>query len=278
MAGQRPSLSVLSGFTLVFAVAVTGAAALMSTLISLEILGAEASIMLGLIGQPAALSAAAVVTLVMALLMESAPRRRAWLIMGAGLLLTALGEAVGAYHWLVLGKQVSYPGPGEVLYAAGYVMMATAMIAAALVYRGRDSISWPFAEAAGLTSALGIVVWVVAAMPGAYRWPLDGQQVTNLVYVMSDLLFLFGPAIFLVLAAMRLSDYALIVPASLILVGVSLITAGDVLGLVETNLLGWQPGSMSDFCAMVGPAFIAVAASSVIDIQRAALRANRRAA
>lgn len=50
------------------------------------------------------------------------PQRRAWSLLGLGLLLWALAEMVWAYYQLNLsvGEDLPYPSPADVLWAAGY--------------------------------------------------------------------------------------------------------------------------------------------------------------
>lgn len=195
------------------------------------------------------------------------PLRRIWLLLGIGIGVYALGDAV----WTVLDVrsgfgEVPYPSVADALYLAMYVFVGAGIFRTAGAFRRVGDVRKPMAEGIALTVLASIVACVfivapVVADPTASLF----QKVLGVAYPIGDIVVLLGPAVFIVLAARTIGGLKDVRQWWVLAIGLAVMSVSDI----AFTFLDWTgeyvSGHPVDFGWMLSLLLIALAGSLSAD-------------
>lgn len=173
-------------------------------------------------------AAAAVVLLTARRYRAGEPYRRYWTLIGAGILVYAVGDLIWAFYELGSGD-VPYPGLPDVFYFAEYVFLGAALVLAAMGYRALLDVRTPSIIAVTVCVVLAAGLWfgylgpTVAADPGI---PLI-EKLVSIGYPMADVFIALGPALLLFLLTRQLAGGRLGWPWLPVVLGAVMLAASD---------------------------------------------------
>jgi diguanylate cyclase len=182
--------------------------------------------------------------------------RRAWLLLGTGTLLWALGEAIYSWYDLLRHDGVPSPGPADVAYLLGYVLIGAALLVLpSAPSRSFSRFRWVL-DGLLLIGALFIVSWMIVLRPS-----LQAVGGGDLATLLVGLAYPVGDVILVVLGLSALSRARLggqlavqLLVAAVLFSGVA-DTASLVLGLNGSYL----DGSPIDLSWVLGYLLIGIA-------------------
>ncbi len=93
-------------------------------------------------------------------------------------------------------------------------------------------------------------------------------MLADLTYIFLDFPLLLAPVLILMLVMVRLRDHNLASPWAVVMLGVLVMIAADVIWFWERSHGGWLPGSLADFGFMSANVLFAVGAMATVDAQR----------
>lgn len=133
--------------------------------------------------------------------------RRPWMFVGIAVALNAIGDGIYAYYEVV-AKTEPYPSLADVPYFAEYAFLLAAILIASSAYRGLVNRRGPYLKALAGSAVVGAVVYFALLRPfilpaGPEDLTLAGKIVST-AYPVMDVLFVFGPALYLVLLISQL--------------------------------------------------------------------------
>ncbi len=241
-------------------------AALISSLAALQIGDARA---IGLYGDALVDALAAATIFYAARRMADRLVRTTWYFIGASVALTAIGEAVWGYAHVELGVTEMSFSVGDAFYVTAYVIMAIGLIRYAFSFRSQVDLAWIGTEAVVATAALGATLWVVVLAPTMRGMGVPSLvMLADLTYIFLDFPLLLAPILILMLVMVRLRDHNLASPWAVVMLGVLVMIAADVIWFWERSHGGWLPGSLADFGFMTANVLFAVGAMATVDAQR----------
>jgi signal transduction histidine kinase len=170
-------------------------------------------------------SAGAGILIAMAALLMKGRARRAWLLIGIGVLCWGIGETVWTTQSLTTGE-IPYPGLADVFYVLGYPLIFLGVLVLPYLRPGRyERLRLSIDAAAGAVS-LVVVMWVaylnqVVSVGGGQS---AAETALGLFYPFGDVFL----AIALMILAMRRSEQRLDLRVLFLAVGVALTTGADV--------------------------------------------------
>lgn len=269
-----PVFTAASGRTRVIGLLAVLVAALFATIVTMS--GQPNGDLLAYLGPPVVFSASAAVCALCGVRLPDRSLRRIWYLTAGGLGCWAGGDVIWAYYYLVIDREIPYPGVAEILYAAFYVLVLMALITALMRYRNGSDLLWPSVEAVLSAGALGLGVWVVVVRPLlSSSSEVSAGTVTDLAYIAADLGLLMVPALTLLLLSVGQFDRMGAIPWALYAGGVAMMALGDLGWFWQQSTTGWQPGSLVDFSWMAGAGLLAVAASAELDFELVRVQAQR---
>lgn len=224
--------------------------------------GESVAVAISDLGSVAAVGLSAVLCLLTALSFQRGERvRTAWTIIGAGVMLFALGDVAWSYYELVVGE-VPYPGLPDAFYLASVPLIGIGMSVYAMGFRG--IVDWK--RAAFVTWAavlIGLVaVWVVILGPTVFADPEISlaEKLVSAAYPIFDVVAAFGPAVYLIVTISALGTGRLGWPWWAVGAGAVLLAITDTAFAVLQASDAYYFGHPVDFGWMIGFALIALGA------------------
>lgn len=264
----------MSRFTLssrTWAVAGVGlaAVAIMTVLFKLHVGGDPGAMWVSDVGEPLIVLLSAGFVLVSARVLGFGGLGKPWLLIGLGVLSFGIGDVVWTAIELGQRVEVPYPGPPDVFYVALYPLVGLGLVLAVRNYRGLVDLRRPIIEAAILTAALCVLVYVGFLQPYVLSENLpQGQALLTAFYPLADVVFALGPAVAVALVVGRLGGGRLAWPWWAVIVGVVSFAVGD-LGYAYLSARGlYTSGSLTDSAWSFAAVAIAVGASLAWDLAR----------
>jgi hypothetical protein len=193
---------------------------------------------------------------------------RQWMLIGLGAAAFAIGDVAWAFNDLVLKRPASSPGLPDVFYVITTVALAAGVTRAAIAFR-RVSVTMrtPIAVTTALMAALvlGESVFVLAGVVGDPALSF-GAKALNTYYPLADIVFLFGPALFIVLVVSRLGRGSLGWPWWAVAAGLGCMSVSDTVFSVLQTSSSYLAGSPVDLGWMAGFVLLAIGASMAHDV------------
>ncbi len=195
------------------------------------------------------------------------PLRRIWLMLGVGIGVYAVGDLV----WMLLDvgakfRAVPYPSAADVFYLATYVFLAIGLTRAAQAFGRAARLRATLVAGIVVTALAALLVYAFVALP-IVRDPSASLAVKTLgvVYPAADILLLFGPALFIILAARSISGHQVVRQWWTLATGFLLMAASDVAFTWFDWTGRYFAGHPVDFGWMLSLLIIGVAGSLVAD-------------
>lgn len=169
--------------------------------------------------------------------------RLAWLAIGGGVTLWAMGEAVWSWYETVLDTEVPYPGIADWFYVAGYPTIFIGILVFPFIKGLRFERLRLALDAAAGSVALLAVTWIVLLKDLVFWDPSEGAllNIINNGYPVGDVFLMLA----VLLAAMRRTHYRFDPRMLLVAVGLALTAAADVIFAFQYETYvqgGWLDG------------------------------------
>jgi hypothetical protein len=215
--------------------------------------------------------AAAIVILRTALFFERGePLRTQWLLICAAVTLWAFGDAVFALVESSTHASPAVPGPQDLFYVGGYVLIPIALLMIAYSYRRLVDMRWPMFVAGGLTAAITGVMWLAVIQPSLETTTADfAERVTLAFYPLAALVLALGPVILILVTITRLGAGRLAWPWWLAAVGAGSVALSSAVYSYLTFNFAYVSGSIVDYGWALGYYLIMVGALVERDVQSA---------
>lgn len=195
--------------------------------------------------------------------------RRPWLLIGIGVALYAVGDAV----WTVIADamgQNPYPSIADAFYLSEYVFLAVGILLAALAYRNLVSLRNPAIIAVVIAVVAAAGLWFLFLEPSVVapaKGAIDASVVFSVIYPLADALLLLGPAVFAALVMSRLGAGRLAIPWWWVVVGAVLLAASDTaFSILDTLQSGGQTTALIESGWMAANVALAIGALLAVDV------------
>lgn len=194
-----------------------------------------------------------VVAITWSLRLHRAPRPLPWVLIAAGQLCFAAGDAIWTYNDLVLGVN-PFPSAGDLAYLAAYPLLAVACLL--LVRERQPGTEQPRLVDAGiLTVGFGILAWTVFLQPIAADPEVPAlDRLVSVAYPVMDVL-LIG-----IVARLAFAPVARRTAPRLLIASLALMFAADMVFTVQTASGGYAAGDTVDLLWLLSYVALAVAA------------------
>jgi signal transduction histidine kinase len=185
--------------------------------------------------------------------------RRAWLLIGLGVIAQGVGESMWTWYGQILGVETPYPGPPDVAYLSGYIFMAAGIF---LLPHARSS---GFERARLLldalvgTLAIGLIAWRVIFQPMAAQEAPLLELLVGFGYPVGDVLMLAAVVILSTRRGIYLRDGRLAALAA----GLVIYMVGDTVYLLQELTAGYSVGTSLDATWLMSYALFALAGGLV---------------
>lgn len=196
------------------------------------------------------------------------PLRRIWLLIGFGIAAYAVGDVIWAVLDIGSGfTEVPYPSAADFFYLAMYGFLVAGLVLAAMAFARMARVRRPIAAAVVLTSLAAIAVFALVVLPVASDASTDlAARLLGVAYPMGDMVFLLGPAIFIVLAAPAVGPFRVVRQWWVLALGLALMSLSDI-GFTWLDWTGrYFTGHPVDFGWMASLLLIAIAGSLAADV------------
>ncbi|MDH4139411.1 MAG: hypothetical protein OEV43_02450 [Coriobacteriia bacterium] len=257
-----------------------GSITAIATVVGLEVGGPDGALAIRDLGKLAVIIGLAMVVLSAAALL---PRRHdgrgAWAFIGIALLCVGIGDAVGTHIEIVQGREVPFPGAADVFRVAYCLLLFGGLQSAVRRYRARTSLAGAAWFSAASGALLLAVIWLTILQPYilADGGLSGGARFLSILYPVVDVMALFVPAMFMLLAAVRLGHGGAAMPWYALCSGVLVLVASDVGFSYLTVTDSYQAGAIVDYGWMFAYVLIAVGASLAHDLAQPRAQATRLA-
>jgi hypothetical protein len=220
------------------------------------------------IGQVLVVGASAAMTLMAARRLGlTCPLGRQWLLIGSGLVLLTLSEALWAYYELLLHQPVPSPGMADVFRLGFYVLAGSGIIAAATAYRKMLEMRTEVLASLVLSTFLLVVLYVYLGLGVLQNESLSVlERVVALAYPIGDVMLFIGPTCLMLLVARKLRFRRLAWPWIAVGVGALVFALADVGFLLMQSNGAYASGNPIDMGWMLGPVLMAAGASIALDV------------
>lgn len=194
--------------------------------------------------------------------------RRPWTLIGAAVLLWAFGDAIFALIESTTRSSPTIPGPQDVFYVAGYVLIPIALLMIAYSYRRLVDMRWPVFIAGGITAAITGVIWLGILQPSLDISASDfSQRVILASYPLAVTILALGPVILILVTITRLGRGRLAWPWWFGAAGAGTVAISEAVYCYLNFHTGYTSGSIVDFGWMLGYLLILIAALLERDVQ-----------
>lgn len=278
---MRPAAGIPSTRTLATGLIGVGAVAVIRTLIAVQAGGDRGILIVSDLGELLVVALAAFIVLwVGRSFGPGESLRTQWLLVGAGMLAFALGDAVWSWIEVVQRVEVPYPGLPDVFYVSEYVFIGLALMIAAVSYSRLLDIR----VAAGFSVTAGVVLMVllyfglfapyILSEPGLS----GGELAASIFYPSADVVLLLVPSILLVLVVSKLGHGRLGWPWWFVAAGAAMLASSDAAYAYLSAADAYTAGSIVDYGWMLAHVSLAVGASLALDIAKPSADVVLRAA
>jgi len=215
--------------------------------------------------------AAATVILQTALYFERGESlRRQWMLICAAVTLWAMGDLMFGLVEATTHASPAVPGPQDIFYVGGYVLIPIALLMIAYSYRRLVDMRWPMFVAGGITAAITGVMWLAVIQPSLDATTSEfAERVTLAFYPMAALLLALGPVILIIVTIARLGAGRLAWPWWLAAVGAGSVAISSAVYSYLTFNSAYTSGSIADYGWGLGYYLILVGALVERDVQSA---------
>lgn len=267
-----PVHSRTSPRTLLIAVSGFGFAALVTSFSVLAVNSFEAAVQVAVVGGAAVLGVSTVVVAFCARLMRHRGDRLTWTTTAVGLALTTSGSALRAGSYLPAWDLVP-TGVAETVYAAGGLVLVSAVAAWPWMHRAGRSLSLAFGVALGVTVTATAAFWSFGGSNiAAAAFRSGSVESTRVLGSLGFLVFVLGAAVFSLASSVHLRFEPRVAGQVLLAAGLFAMVAGDTVWLWKVaSPGGWAPGSLGDFTHLGSHVLFATGASLALDIGRSDL-------
>jgi hypothetical protein len=193
---------------------------------------------------------------------------RQWMLIGLGTASFAIGDVAWAFTDLVLKRPAPSPGLPDVFYFITTVALGVGVMRAAIAFR-RVSVTMrtPIVITAALMSALVLGESVFVLMGVVSDPALSfAAKALGVYYPLADIVFLFGPALFIVLVVSRLGRGSLGWPWWAVAAGLACMSVSDLVFSALQTSGSYLAGSPVDLGWMAGFVLLACGASIAHDV------------
>ena len=194
--------------------------------------------------------------------------RRQWMLIGAAVTMWAFGDGIYALIESSTHATPAIPGPQDVFYVAGYVLIPVALLMIAYSYRRLVDMRWPVFVAGGLTAAMVGVAWLGVLQPSLET--TSGQLAARLIlasYPLAVVVLALGPVILILVTITRLGTGRLAWPWWFGAAGAGVVAISEISYSYLNFHTGYTSGSFVDYGWMLGYYLILVAALLERDVQ-----------
>jgi len=195
------------------------------------------------------------------------PYRRYWMLIGIGVAVYSIGDLVWAAYELT-GNDVPYPGAPDLFYFAEYAFLGTALLTAALAYRGLVDLKKPLAITGVVTAGAAIALWLGFLGPVVFADPelSTAERAVSVAYPLFDVFFAFAPALLLLLVISALGGGRLAWPWWPVVIGTVVLAASDTGYALAETLGGYVTGGIIEYGWMAAHGLLAVGALIARDV------------
>ena len=194
--------------------------------------------------------------------------RTQWLLIGAAVTMWALGDSMFALIESSTHAAPAVPGPQDLFYVAGYMLVPIALLMIAYSYRRLVDMRWPVFVAGGITAAMAGVMWLVVIQPTLSTTTGDFiERVTLAFYPLAALVLGLGPVILILVTITRLGAGRLTWPWWFVAAGAGIVAISEAVYSYLTLSSAYVSGSFVDYGWMIGYYLILVAALLERDVQ-----------
>lgn len=196
--------------------------------------------------------------------------RTQWLLIGAAVTLWAMGDLMFGLVEASTHASPAVPGPQDVFYVGGYVLIPVALFMIAYSYRRLVDMRWPMFVAGGLTAAITGVMWLAVIQPSLDTTTAEfAERVTLAFYPLAALVLALGPVILILVTITRLGAGRLAWPWWLAAVGAGSVALSSAVYSYLTFNSAYTSGSLVDYGWGLGYFLILVGALVERDVQSA---------
>jgi hypothetical protein len=196
--------------------------------------------------------------------------RTQWLLICAAVTLWAFGDGMFALVVSSTHASPAVPGPQDVFYVAGYVLVPIALLMIAYSYRRLVDMRWPAFVAGGITAAFAGLMWLAVIQPSLDTTTTEfAERVTLAFYPLAALVLALGPVILIILTITRLGAGRLAWPWWLAAVGAGSVAISSAVYSYLTFNSAYTSGSLVDYGWALGYYLILCGALVERDVQSA---------
>jgi hypothetical protein len=199
--------------------------------------------------------------------------RTQWLLISAAVTMWAFGDGMFALIEYTTHASPGVPGPQDLFYVGGYVLIPIGLLMIAYSYRRLVDMRWPAFVAGGITAALAGLMWLAVIEPSLSTSTAQfSERVTLAFYPLAALVLALGPVILIIVTITRLGAGRLAWPWWLAAVGSGTVAISSAVYSYLTFNAAYTSGSLVDYGWMLGYFLILVGALVERDVQVASHR------
>ena len=193
--------------------------------------------------------------------------RRQWILIGTAVVLWSFGDGIYALIESLAHDLPAMPGPQDVFYVAGYVVILIALLMIAYSYRRLVDMRWPVFVAGGITAAMVGVLWLGVLRPSLETTSNFAQRVILASYPLAVTVLALGPVILVLVTITRLGTGRLAWPWWFGAAGAGTVAISEAAYSYLNFHTGYTSGSIIDYGWMLGYLLILIATLLERDVQ-----------
>lgn len=194
---------------------------------------------------------------------------RAWLLIGIGASMYAVGDAVWTVVEVGLKQEVPYPGLPDLFYLAEYPLFAVGIMTAGLAFKGLVDLKRPALIASLVGVGLSVIVTAFILIPAVFVEGVGpAERLFSTLYPLGDVVLMIAPAAFVLAVVAQLGGGRLAWPWWAVGAGASVIAVSDAAysWLSASNL--YASGNPIDYGWSLGHALVMLGALIARDLAR----------
>jgi hypothetical protein len=214
---------------------------------------------------------AAIVILRTALYFERGESLRTqWMLICGAVTMWAMGDLMFGLVETSTHASPAVPGPQDIFYVGGYVLIPIALFMIAYSYRRLVDMRWPMFVAGGITAAITGVMWLAVIQPSLDATTTEfAERVTLAFYPLAALVLALGPVILIIITIVRLGAGRLVWPWWLAAMGAGSVALSSAVYSYLTFNSAYVSGSFVDYGWGLGYYLLLVGALVERDVQSA---------